>query len=43
MARFLIATLPLAGHVGPGLPIARTLVLLATGHAMTIRSVAVSR
>ena len=26
MARFLIATLPLAGHVGPGLPIARTLV-----------------
>jgi UDP:flavonoid glycosyltransferase YjiC (YdhE family) len=26
MARFLIATLPLAGHIGPGLPIARALV-----------------
>ncbi|NTU85797.1 MAG: glycosyltransferase family 1 protein, partial [Chloroflexales bacterium] len=25
MARLLIATLPLAGHVGPGLPIARAL------------------
>jgi UDP:flavonoid glycosyltransferase YjiC (YdhE family) len=30
MARFLIATLPLTGHVGLGLPIARTLV--SRGH-----------
>ena len=26
MARFLIATMPITGHVGPGIPIARTLV-----------------
>lgn len=32
MARFLIATLPLAGYVGPGLPVASALV--RHGHAV---------
>ena len=33
MARFLICTMPMAGHVNPGLPIARA--LIGRGHAVT--------